>query len=100
MGREAFSEVTGGRLSSFHGVMDGGPPGTAPQERRTGRGLASSVHNSLEMTKPGASEPKKRSYDLILTSSISYTECKLSYALLSMTQEFNDNNLNEIAQTK
>ncbi len=42
-----FSKVTGGRPSSFQGVMDGGPPGPLVRAG-TGRGSASPVRNSLK----------------------------------------------------
>jgi hypothetical protein len=38
-GYDVFSEMPGGRPSSFQGVTEwGGPPGSAPKERRTAEG--------------------------------------------------------------
>jgi len=60
-----------------------GDPLAPSEARRTGRGLASPVYNSLEMTRPRALESKKRPHDLTLISFIKHIECKLYYALLS-----------------
>jgi len=38
MGHEVFSEVTGGRPSSFLGVMYGGPPGSERSRGEQGGG--------------------------------------------------------------
>ena len=80
-GDEVFSAVTGGRASSFHGVVEWGTPWLSRSKRvgenREGEGITRP--KLPEMTSPGDSEPKKRLHDppsskckLLLLSVISY----------------------------
>ena len=76
MGHEVFSKVTGGRVSSFHGVTKWGTPwlsrSTRVGENREGGGITRP--KLLEMTSPGDLEPQKRVHG-------TQPKCKLFYAL-------------------
>ena len=60
---EVFSKVTGGRSVFTSAAVGGGASGAVPQERGTERGCLPPHSAALEVTGPGASEPKKRPHD-------------------------------------
>ena len=64
-GHDVFSEVTGGRDSSFYGVTEWWTPWLARYERvgENGEGGGIIRPKLLKITSPGDSEPKKRFHD-------------------------------------
>ena len=85
-GHEVFSAVTGGRPSSFQGVMDGGPPGSrAAGSGEQGGGWLPLCITPWNDQAGSLGTKEKASWPSCIM--INHTYCKLHYALHSIYLE-------------